>query len=443
MDRILIDSGLFGGGLALINTPRGVAMYNEALKGLGIEPTGLKTFQIDGIGWSPEISTEKGNRAYLTHGNANQIGIIVTPDQYRKPIHFPSNTFDRRIMRMFFEQSMREIADITATNCVQLDLEQDFTSYESWRDLLSVASVTVRASAGNLMNAVKHQRALEAAALEGTNLLFNDALRAQIITSAESGDIRRRRVEIPDLLFSVRGANFWSRAFEGAFVLRVGADNILVLENDTVFAQAEPDDSGSVYSINEPGDVLERLAEEDLIEINFGWLREHPDELETLWEMIVADFVCRAEPECDYISMIPARKKGIMHARRDSVPPEFHELERLMQSLRKNNKRPPEISKDLARLLLRPSKKVGKVYTEVLWMLLMRVQKDPLDILTFYTCDKEGFFSQFETWPLAKKRWAAEYVSKRYVPQMSQTTPQDEPEEDTKRPRKGPWGRTS
>ena len=96
MDRILIDSGLFGGGLALINTPRGVAMYNEALKGLGIEPTGLKTFQIDGIGWSPEISTEKGNRAYLTHGNANQIGIIVTPDQYRKPIHFPSNTFSLR-----------------------------------------------------------------------------------------------------------------------------------------------------------------------------------------------------------------------------------------------------------------------------------------------------------------------------------------------------------
>ena len=68
MDQMLIDSGLFGRGLVPIATPKGVAMFNEALGTLGIGPTKLTRFDIDGIGWSPQIGQfigiEQGSLKY-------------------------------------------------------------------------------------------------------------------------------------------------------------------------------------------------------------------------------------------------------------------------------------------------------------------------------------------------------------------------------------------
>ena len=48
-----------------------VERYNQCLLKLGFEPTKLKSFSIDGIGWSPEIAEEKKELHYLNHGEAN------------------------------------------------------------------------------------------------------------------------------------------------------------------------------------------------------------------------------------------------------------------------------------------------------------------------------------------------------------------------------------
>ena len=42
-----------------------VTRYNQCLTKLGFTKTKLKTFSIDGIGWSPEIAEEKGEIHYL------------------------------------------------------------------------------------------------------------------------------------------------------------------------------------------------------------------------------------------------------------------------------------------------------------------------------------------------------------------------------------------
>ena len=59
--------------------------YNECLTDIGIEPTKLKKFHIDGWGWSPEVAKEKDDRFYLSHGIANPFAIIVSPEQKRLP----------------------------------------------------------------------------------------------------------------------------------------------------------------------------------------------------------------------------------------------------------------------------------------------------------------------------------------------------------------------
>ena len=50
--NLLRESGLFGAGLVLVHTPKLVSRYNACLQAIGVAPTQLASFSIDGIGWS-------------------------------------------------------------------------------------------------------------------------------------------------------------------------------------------------------------------------------------------------------------------------------------------------------------------------------------------------------------------------------------------------------
>jgi hypothetical protein len=79
----LIQAGLFGRGLIRIEDPTMVARYNACLQDMGLSSTDLTSFQIDRMGWSPEIAAEAGDSYYLTWApdrisrNAGDLGKIV------------------------------------------------------------------------------------------------------------------------------------------------------------------------------------------------------------------------------------------------------------------------------------------------------------------------------------------------------------------------------
>ena len=79
-----------------------VERYNKCLKTLGFSETKLKSFSIDGVGWSPEVAEEKKNVQYLNHGDANPHGIIISPLQKGKPVYLPFHSFDREMMQHVF-----------------------------------------------------------------------------------------------------------------------------------------------------------------------------------------------------------------------------------------------------------------------------------------------------------------------------------------------------
>ena len=79
-----------------------VERYNNCLETLGFTKTKLKTFSIDGIGWSPEIAEEKDDVNYLNHGDANSHGILISPLQRGKPVYLPFHSFDRDMMKHVF-----------------------------------------------------------------------------------------------------------------------------------------------------------------------------------------------------------------------------------------------------------------------------------------------------------------------------------------------------
>jgi hypothetical protein len=231
MERLIRD-GLFGAGLVPVDTPEMVGRYNACLQQLGIEPTGLERFRIDGLGWSPEIAREKGDNHYLCAGIANPMGVILSPSQRGKPIYSPFNSYDRRMLDAWFERHHQSVADITATTYLGLDIDQELTRYQTPRDLLLVRYIVVRSIAGGLFDAAAEQRLLIDRFMADDLAWFDPRLRAELVESARQwGDLRYRRLEISPLRFDLW--SFYTQAFGGVFVLRClkSGGTLLVVED--------------------------------------------------------------------------------------------------------------------------------------------------------------------------------------------------------------------
>lgn len=183
----LIEAGLFGAGLVPVDTPQLVARYNACLMHLGIEPTSLGTFNIDGVGWSPEIASERNNNRYLCAGEANPMGAIITPLQRNKPIYFPFSSYERDMLYAYFGKFHNAVADITATTFIGLDIDQELTRYETPYDLTLVRYIVVRSVAGGLFDAATRQREL-LTKFEADDLgWFDGKLMEDIIQSGQIG----------------------------------------------------------------------------------------------------------------------------------------------------------------------------------------------------------------------------------------------------------------
>ena len=119
--ELLSSAKLYGGELLAVKTDELVRRYNRCLQRVGIEPTSLSEFSIDGLGWSPEIAAERDEYDYLNAGGHDPIGIILTPDQKNAPLYNPFNSFDKQLVTEYFERFIGEIADITLSEgiCVR------------------------------------------------------------------------------------------------------------------------------------------------------------------------------------------------------------------------------------------------------------------------------------------------------------------------------------
>jgi hypothetical protein len=403
----LIDSGLFGGGLTSIATPELVSRYNECLGQLGIPKTSLDRFQIDGIGWSPEIALERSNTLYLSAGPANPMGVIVTPDQRGKPVWHPFTSYDRRMMDAYFGKHHEAIADITASRYIGLDFDAELLTYEKPNDLLLVTCVILRSVAGGLFDAGKQQRKLVKTFMEERHAWFNPALRNEIIASGRTwGDLRYRNTNIPDMKFDV--GSFYTTAFGGVFVLRPvkGKRVLLILEDtETALPQVEGCD---VFSVNDPK-LPSVLHEEGFVEISTAWYARHQDVLADKKEGILVSVAAERNPVMDFIKLKQTQRRQLAMQCKASLPPVYLDLERFAKRIKGGERLNPEtLSDDLSKILMRPHHRLETGDEEVIWLLLCRLQ--PLDVSRLYASDKQRFFREYETWPDAKKDWAINVV---------------------------------
>jgi hypothetical protein len=352
------------------------------------------------------------NPFYLSAGIANQVAIVISPDQGGKPVYFSLNSYDRHVIRDYFERFRFEIADITVSTGISIDIDQELTRYESPRDLLLVDYIIVRSSAGELTDNARRQDALVARFNQDDLSWFDRSCRADLIASAEAhGDLRFRQLNIPDIKFTDM-TSFHTLAFGGIFLLRelAAGRSVMIVEEPARVANPRTD-LCDVYHIGDP-QLLHRLRRERLIDVDLHWYLHNIESLEHLKDCLAADILCSREETLDYASLNPVKKKKIIREMGDEVPAVFDELERLIKVFSSGTVPPQStLSEELQCVLMHPTWRVRAGEQEVMWKLICRLQK--LDVVRLYWSDKNFFFEQYQTWPDRKKEWAVRSIKKR------------------------------
>ncbi len=419
----LEKEGLSGNGLICINTPELVKRYNDCLVDAGIEPTHLTEFCIDCAGWSPEIAQEKDDRYYLFLGEANPVAVIVTPQQRYSPIYVPFHTFDWELMKQWFDTHKSQIAELTKSTGIWLNLDQGIDEYYSVEDLLLVDNIRVVATTPQrLMVAAQQQKDLVRQFLSESKSVQAqiDALYTlpdQLLASVQAiGDVRHKPMVIDDMSFSVP-RSFYTQAFGGMFVLRSPDE-----KKESLFSREQAtQDAGVTGKMDQS--ILQKLKCMGLIGYDVErWLNEL-FRLEIIRDSFLMDVASDIDPDLDYAVFMnkkngKAQRKAFLTRKevRDKLPEEYKLLDRLITRLRHNDV-PRKISAKIKPYLAHPLPHIDASIAEVVWYLLALVC-DGRSIVRLYRYDKEAFMAQYATWAKPRQTWAIAQVKKHYQHRM-------------------------
>ena len=403
-------AGLIGGALAPVSGSL-AKRYNACLAMLGVAPTKLKTFAVDGMGWSPEISEEKNERYYLNIGEANSNAIIVTPAQKGKPVHMPFHSFDRDIMTAIFAAYEREIRDITKDSALCVQLDQNIDAYYEPFDLLRYKKLSVSFKLLNdLDKKQREQRELISLFEEGNNFIDRGIHNKLLDSAKKHGDLRQRKLDLEPITLTIK--SFYTKAFGGIFVLRNLRNDIVVFETMEVFDKAIKD---SVHDVS-----LYHISHNELMAtlVNHGL---------TIFDIKKAAKTKRYERIKKQLFV--GQLKSNTHPLREILDSPFlfkkylnsleTETQKRIMSVELYNQR-KIVERDLniedvvdlqyTKALLEPNPTLDEEFKELIWQLLTKIA--PLDPLHLYWYDKEQFYVEYATWEPSYREWVINCILK-------------------------------
>lgn len=411
MDR-LVERKLMNAGLVRL-TPHLLERYNQCLVSMGQKPADGEHIDVDGVGVSPQVVAQRGEPHYLCNGLANPLALIVSPEQYNKPVYFPIYSWQRPLMRAFFDKYHREIIDVSGTHAISIDLENGLSTFENPDDLFLLNEVTAVPHIEELEVAFAAQAALIKTFSEDHNCLGEDLCDEIIASRHAHGDLRKRRIAMEPMTFDSFDS-FYTVAFGGAAVLRhVDGTDLLILENEQEFAKVKSKKKmpgTALYLYDEDYRAFERLFKAHWLTVPLEYYKENPKAVEYKKELLLADALCDCEETVDWRSLTKAARKALLQRHGEKVPAIYFELERFGAAL--HNGRTPNCSQELGFFLAEPSMALPPQTQEVLWTLLTR--REPRNLLALYTVDKNAFFARYNQWSDAKREWASGYLAERY-----------------------------
>ncbi|WP_296386028.1 DUF6638 family protein [Winogradskyella sp.] len=387
-----------------------VERYNKCLKTLGFTETKLKSFYIDGVGWSPEVAEEKKNVQYLNHGDANPHGIIISPLQKGKPVYLPFHSFDREMMQHVFRTHGQKINDITRDSAICIDFDQDIDVFYEPLDILKYddVSITFRLI-DNLEQIQKKQLKLIDKFKTGNNFI-DEGIHQELLDSAKTyGDLRDRDLSLHPLHFTT--GSFFTRAFDGVYLLRDFIKPIIVFESKDVYKEAIKDTIHDVliYHIEQP-ELIDKLKDHIIIECNLEAIVNTPNydrikkyELHKLLKETqhpIQDILNDKVLFKSYLNKIDIKaRKQVMG------------VELYLEKLERSNAYKIEdmVEESMYFALHQPHSSLSAEHRDLIHKLLINIS--PKDVLFLYWYDKEQFYKSYDTWNDSFRDWAIERIS--------------------------------
>jgi hypothetical protein len=401
----LIEAGFFGRGLIKIESAVLVSRYNAALEKMGIETTKLTSFEIDRLGWSPEIAAEKDDEYYLSLGPANPVLIVLMPEQAKAPIYFPMHSFDWKLTDRWFKSHRTQIAELTKETALCVDFDQSVEIYAVPQDMTMVNEVVVRTTTANdLMSQAAEQKTLVAKWMSDPDSYLDGELISRLVDSKkQSGDLRRRQLIIREYQFS-DVEDFYSRDFGGVYVLRSRNTSPLVFVRDKAVAEKY-----KVPLANE--EILQVLIERGYVETSIDWWQDHLYRLKVVAESFLVEVLDKHHARLDFQKLNRTKRAKLVQDYRDELP-EYLELVRARDSLKKGQL--PEVSDAVRLHLLHPSDDLSPIAREVVWQLLTYIQGGRF-VPLMYRHQKTAFVEAFtKVWKKPRRSWALGRVGEHY-----------------------------
>ena len=214
----LEESELIYGRMMPVVEPHLIKRYNQALSGLGLPKTKLKSFRIDMTGYSPEIAQEHGDPQYLDPHGVNRRFIILSPNQLQLPVVHTAFSNTGELMHQFFEGNAKALNALTIKDVVYGEIDDPILQVQDIEDLLSIEQVEFKVFTGqNLAQQALDLRQMMDRLKKEPNAWRDDDLLNQMVDLAQStGDIRNNSLVPTELIF--RHNTFWSSHFGGVYV---------------------------------------------------------------------------------------------------------------------------------------------------------------------------------------------------------------------------------
>ena len=359
-------------------------------------------------GLSLEVAAEKGNERYLSHGEANPLAIVLSPEQRgpKTPIYYPYHSFEWKLMDEWYRVNRTQVTELTQESAVWLDIDQEVDIYARPTDLTMVFEVNVRArSPSGLIERAIEQRGLVGRFLTEDDSYLNLSLIGALEKSRrEAGDLRQRSLVIRDLKFlDVR--DFYSRAFGGVFLLRSKSSEPLIICRDGKV--------GRKYQLPVADvSVLETLAQSGYIERNMSWWQQNLYQLRIIAESFLMEVLDEVEPKMEFFSQNSARKKAVVKQYQDRLGT-YLEFQRLIKAL-EGGKGKLDVPKACADLLYHPAEDLDLTAREVIGQLLTYIGGGRL-VPLFYRYQKTEFVAMFtKIWKAPRRQWALMRVQEFY-----------------------------
>jgi hypothetical protein len=386
-----------------------VERYNKCLKTLGFKETKLKSFSVDGVGWSPEVAEEKKDIQYLNHGDANPHGIIISPLQKGKPVYLPFHSFDREMMQHIFRTHGQKINDITRDSAICIDFDQDIDVFYEPLDVLKYDNVSITFRLIDNLEDKQKQQIKLVDKFRTANNFIDESIHQELLESAKTyGDLRDRDLSLHALHFST--GSFYTRAFNGVYLLRDFIKPIVVFENKDVYKEAIKDTVHDVliYHIAQP-ELIDKLKDHLIIECDLEAMVKTPN-YDRIKKFELYQLIKEAEHPIKDILDNKVLFKSYLNKIDIKSRKQVMSVELYLEKLERSNAYKIEdiVDQFVYFSLHMPHSSLSAEHRDLIHKLLINIA--PKDVLFLYWYDKEQFYKSYDTWDDSFKDWVIERI---------------------------------